>query len=138
MTVWYFNQVVPLSIAGIVAGVQQIVVFAVWRMTPTCFCVLGVHCLHAFSFSLFHRWSNNKSPQKWRSRIKQQNVLLGDGFHVFFAFSFPKIASKGVSMKLWTTKAHANCSLKHKLWPKAVTDLRIGHGLGPCAFGGPA
>jgi len=97
--------------------------FAVWKMTPTCFCVLGVYFLCAFSFSLFHRCSNNKSPQRWRSRIKQQIVLLGNGFHVFFACSVLKIASKAVWVKLWKAKAwirecprivFANTSCEHK------------------------
>jgi len=44
---------VPLPIAGIVAAVQHIVMFAVWRVKPTCFCFLGVYCLCAFSFFSF-------------------------------------------------------------------------------------
>ena len=97
---------------------STIAVFAAWRMKPTCFCVLGVYCLCAFSFFSFRRCSNNKSPQRWCSRIKQQIVLLGNGLHVFFASSGQKLASKGVWVKLWKTKAHANCSLKQKLWQK--------------------
>jgi len=34
---------VPPSVAEIVAAVQQIVVFFVCRMTPTCFCGLDIH-----------------------------------------------------------------------------------------------
>ena len=34
---------VPASVAEIVAAVQQIVVIFVWRMKPTCFCVLDIY-----------------------------------------------------------------------------------------------
>jgi len=65
-----------------------------------------------FHFSLFRRCSNNKSPQRWRSGIKQQIVLLGNWFHVFFASSVLKIASKGVWMKLWKAKARVRESTR--------------------------
>jgi len=34
---------VPATVAEIVAALQQIVVFFVWRMKPTCFCVLDIY-----------------------------------------------------------------------------------------------
>ena len=108
----------PLSIAGIVAAVQQLPCLPLeeWNQLAFVFWVFIVSV--PFHFFSFRRCSNNKSPQRWCSRIKQQIVLLGNGLHVFFASSGQKLASKGVWVKLWKTKAHANCSLKQKLWQK--------------------
>jgi len=42
MTIQDADPRVPPSVAEIVAAVQQIVVFFVWSMKPTCFCVLDI------------------------------------------------------------------------------------------------
>jgi len=116
------HQRVSLWIAGIVAAVQQIVVFASWWLKRLVFVSWLFAVSVPFHFSLFHRWSNSKSPQTWRSRIELQSVLLGSGFHALFSSSILKIASKGSWVKLWKIEArfrdrtrivHTNTSWDH-------------------------
>jgi len=74
-----------------------------------------------FNFSLFHRWSNNKSPQRWRSRIKQQIVWVGNEFNIFFASSVLKIASKDLGVKL--------CRVSPRPCKLALQPSRHAHGV---------